>query len=353
MVRVLIVEDSYVARELLKHVFSLDKGIVVIGEAARGEEAIALLEKLKPDKPDVITMDIEMPGLDGYATTRKIMETSPIPIVIISVGYQYPSAEKAFRAMQAGAVAAIGKPPGPGHPDFSSKSKELISLVKSMAKVPVVRRYPHTAETVKEMPAQLQVEHRPYEIVVIGASTGGPPVIQSILSHLPGTFPLPIVIVQHIATGFAQSMAEWLSKTSDLEVSLASEGQIFLPGHVYLAPNNVHVTVGKDKRLHLVLPAEGEILVPSVGMLFDSVAENIGEPAIGILLTGMGKDGAEGLLKMKAKGALTLAQDRQSSIVYGMPGEAEKLGAACCHLSPEEIVTALLKTTSKQSQGEA
>jgi len=138
MVRVLIVEDSYVSRELLKYIFTKDGGIEVIGMVGRGEDALAFLESMKPDKPDVITMDIEMPGLDGYTTTRRIMETRPVPIVIISVGFQYPSAEKTFKAMQAGAVAAVGKPPAPTHPEFPAKTREIVGLVKAMAKVPVV-----------------------------------------------------------------------------------------------------------------------------------------------------------------------------------------------------------------------
>jgi len=354
MVRVLIVEDSYVSRELLKYIFIKDGGIEVIGMVGRGEDAIALLESMKPDKPDVITMDIEMPGLDGYTTTRRIMETRPVPIVIISVGFQYPSAEKTFKAMQAGAVAAVGKPPAPTHPEFPAKTRELIGLVKAMAKVPVVRRYanipkPQTALTLDT--AAIKADKN-YKLVVIGASTGGPPVLQTILSRLPKPFPLPIVIVQHIASGFASSLAEWLNNTCGLKVVLAEDNTIATPGVAYIAPHGSHTTISAGGVFNLQKPAENEILVPAVNPLFKSAAAALGSSCIGILLTGMGKDGAEGLLDLKNAGALTIIQDKITSIVYGMPREAEKLGAAQLILPPEEIASVLEEIGKKAAMGD-
>ena len=352
MVRVLIVEDSYVSRELLKYIFSKDGGIEVIGMVSRGEEALKFLESMKPDKPDVITMDIEMPGLDGYTTTRRIMETRPIPIVIISVGFQYPSAEKTFKAMQAGAVAAVGKPPAPTHPDFATKSLEITGLIKAMAKVPVVRRYtniPRPSVTPTPETAVIK-KNQNYKMVVIGASTGGPPVLQTILSRLPKPFPLPIVIVQHIASGFASSLAEWLSNTCRMNVTLAEENTIPLPGIAYIAPHGGHTIISNSGAFALEKPTEKEILVPAVNPLFKSASTIFGASCIGILLTGMGKDGAEGLLDLKNAGALTIIQDKVTSIVYGMPREAEKLGAAQLILPPEEIASALEKIGKKLDQ---
>jgi two-component system chemotaxis response regulator CheB len=343
MIKIFIVEDSLVSREFLKHILAADKELKVIGEASRGEEAISKIEALKPEKPDAITMDIEMPGLDGYETTKKIMETNPAPIIIISTGYQYPSAEKTFRAMQAGAVAAIGKPPGSTHPDFRRSCRELINLIKSMSKVPVVRRLA-TAKIVNtnKEPSAATITNTHRDLVAIGASTGGPPALNTILSRLPASFPLPIVIVQHIASGFVTAMAEWLDNSTDLSVSVAREGEALNPGHAYVAPDDMHTIITEQRRIHLVEGSDKEILVPSVNMIFNSVAEIYTEHAIGVLLTGMGKDGAQALLAMRNKGALTIAQDRDSSIVYGMPGEAEKLKAAIYHLPPEEIATMLV-----------
>lgn len=354
MVRVLIVEDSYVSRELLKYIFTKGGGIEVIGMVGRGEDALQFLETMKPDKPDVITMDIEMPGLDGYTTTRRIMETRPVPIVIISVGFQYPSAEKTFKAMQAGAVAAVGKPPAPTHPDFSVKTRELIGLVKAMAKVPVVRRYaniPKTSAAPAIDIADIKTDKN-YKMIVIGASTGGPPVLQTILSRLPKPFPLPIVIVQHIASGFTSSLAEWLSNTCGMNVVLAKDNTIATPGVAYIAPHGSHTTISASGAFKLQKAAENEILVPAVNPLFKSAAAVMGSSCIGILLTGMGKDGAEGLLDLKNSGALTIIQDKITSIVYGMPREAEKLGAAQLILPPEEIASALEEISIKATMGD-
>lgn len=353
MVRVLIVEDSYVSRELLKYIFTKDGGIEVIGMVGRGEDAIQFLESMKPDKPDVITMDIEMPGLDGFTTTRRIMETRPVPIVIISVGFQYPSAEKTFKAMQAGAVAAVGKPPAPTHPDFAAKIREITSLIKSMAKVPVVRRYakipqPATAPAIDKTVIQKSED---YQIVVIGASTGGPPVLQTILSRLPKPFPIPIVIVQHIASGFAPSLAEWLSNTCGMKVILAEDTAQAQPGVAYIAPHQTHTTIASGGIFKLIPPQENEILVPAVNPLFQTAAQTLGSACIGVLLTGMGRDGAEGLLALKNAGALTIIQDKATSIVYGMPKEAEKLGAAQLILPPEEIAAVLEEIGKKATIG--
>lgn len=360
MIKVLIVDDSIVSRQLLKYIFYLSGDIDVVAEAKDGAEAIRIIDDRKAPRPDIITMDIEMPGIDGYETTKHILERHPVPIVIISNAMQYYSAEKAFRAMQAGAIAAVGKPPGLGSPDFYQKARELIDLIKRISSIKVKPR-PSTAEleghqkdsvhesqVVKQKPLsrdQLQTwaQQNSPGIVAIGASTGGPPAIQAILARLPADFPLPIVIVQHIASGLAKNFAEWLDKTCPLHCKLSEESERMRPNTVYIAPNDIHLKVAYPDTLQFQMPDANELIVPAAEVLFHSVAEVYGARAIGILLTGMGRDGSRGLLELKKAGALTIAQDRESSVVYGMPGEAEKLGAACCYLPPESIAKILLE----------
>ncbi len=374
MIKVLIVDDSIVSRQLLKYIFYLSGDIEVVAEAKDGEEALEIIEGTKTPRPDIVTMDVEMPGLDGYETTKRILERLPLPIVIISNAMQYYSAEKAFRAMQAGAVAAVGKPPGLGSPDFYEKAKELIDLVKKISGIKV-RARPSIArhkgpldEAARESPsatgqppapplaapsAQSQwktwiLHHQP-DIVAIGASTGGPPAIQEILAALPSDFPLPIVVVQHIASGLAKNFAEWLDKTCPLHCKLAEDGDPLQPGIVYVAPDDRHVKVLQPGIVQLQRPGGGELIVPAAEVLFHSVAQGYGAGAVGILLSGMGRDGAKGLLELKKAGALTIAQDRESSVVYGMPGEAEKLAAACCHVPPASIADILMELYYKRS----
>jgi two-component system chemotaxis response regulator CheB len=368
MIKVLVVDDSIVSRQLLKYIFSLSGDIEVIAEAKDGEEALNIIDDPKAPKPDIITMDIEMPGLNGYESTKRILARMPIPIIIISNAMQYYSAEKAFRAMQAGAVAAVGKPPGLGASDFYEKAKELTELIKKVSSISLKHRSSNAADEAipqrssdsavytsrrptlypperhpTEEELKKWIQHKRPSIVAIGASTGGPPAIQQILSPLPADFPIPIVIVQHIASGLAKNFAEWLDKTCPLRCKLAEDGEHLEQGKAYVAPTGVHVKVAYPDILQFQSSGAGELIVPSVEVLFHSVAKVYGPYAVGILLSGMGRDGSEGLLELKRAGALTIAQDRESSVVYGMPGEAENLGAAWCHLPPPSIAEILME----------
>ncbi|MCZ7402804.1 MAG: chemotaxis-specific protein-glutamate methyltransferase CheB [Candidatus Methanoperedens sp.] len=337
-IKVLVVDDSPVAQELLIHILSSDPGIEIIGTASNGEDAI---KETKHLSPDVITMDIHMPKMDGYEATRRIMETCPVPIVIVTGSTGAQEVSMAMRVIEAGALAFVQKPRGIGHPDYQDDVSRFIQTVKLMSEVKVVRRraFPRreTNQTV-----EVKLERQPeIQLVAIGASTGGPPVLQTILSKLPGNFPVPVLIVQHMAAGFIQGFMEWLGQTSSLPVHVATHGEFILPGHVYLAPDGFAMKPDRYGRISL---ARGEIengLCPSVSYLFRSVAEVFGKNAVGILLTGMGKDGAEELKLMKEKGAITIAQDKESSVVHGMPGEAINLDAAMYVLSPEKIAAVL------------
>lgn len=337
-IKVLVVDDSPVARELIIHILSSDPGIQVIGTAINGEDAI---EATKHLSPDVITMDIHMPKMDGCEATRWIMETHPTPIVIVTGSPGANEVSGAMQVIEAGALAVVKKPTVSSHPDDQADVFGFIQTVKLMSEVKVVRRRAFPRREIVQ-PAQVELERASeIQVVAIGASTGGPPVLQTILSKLPGNFPVPVLIVQHMAAGFIDGFVEWLGQTSSMPVRAATHGESLLPGHVYIAPDGFQMKPDRYGRISLARGETKNGLCPSVSYLFRSVADIFGKNAVGILLTGMGKDGAEELRLMKEKGAITIAQDKESSVVHGMPGEAINLDAAMYVLAPEKIAAVL------------
>jgi two-component system chemotaxis response regulator CheB len=348
MIKVLIVEDSRVVRDLLTYILSSDPDIQVIGTASNGEEAV---KAVRDKRPDVVTMDINMPKMDGFEATRIIMETIPTPIVIVSASWDPKEVQKTFRAMEAGALATVGKPVGVAHPDYKDQAKELIQTVKLMSEVKVIRRQSHIKHG-KGIPAGLAVNDlipstTDVKVVAIGASTGGPPVIETILSKLSKDSRAPLLIVQHIAPGFVQGFADWLANSCRFLVRIATQHEFPLPGHAYIAPDDVHMGVDVGGRIVLVKSKPENGWRPAVSYLFRSVAEVFGKNSVGVLLTGMGKDGAYELKRMKEKGAITIAQDKESCVVYGMPGEAIRLGAALHVLTPSSIAAMLADLNKK------
>jgi two-component system chemotaxis response regulator CheB len=289
-------------------------------------------------------MDIHMPKMNGIEATRHIMETQPTPIVIVSASSGAQEIAGTFRLLEAGALVVVNRPPGIGHLEHEEAARELIRTVKLMSEVRVVRRFWHESRVRAAAPpsiAQVRETTTGIQIVAIGASTGGPLALKTILSDLPKTLPVPLLIVQHIALGFIGGFVEWLGGASHFPLSVASHGEYPLPGHGYVAPDGFHMGVGSGKHIVLSDHAPENGLRPSVAYLFRSVAEVFGSNAVGVLLTGMGKDGAEELRTMKERGAVTIAQDKESSVVHGMPGEAIKLDAAKYVLPPEGIANFL------------
>jgi two-component system chemotaxis response regulator CheB len=345
MIKVLVVEDSPVVREFLVHILGADPGIEIIGTANDGEQALAAVAR---KRPDVITMDIHMPRLDGLEATRRIMETHPTPIVIVSGSTDPREIASTFRAMEAGAVAVLRRPAGIGHPDHEATAGELVQTVKLMSEVKVVKRWPKAwrqPEVLRPAEAnRAQVEAKvnlKVKVIAIGASTGGPPVLQTILAALPRDFPVPVLIVQHMAAGFTQGFVQWLAQTSSLPVHLAAHDEPIRPGHVYVAPDEFQMRVERGGKIVLKKDEPENGLRPSVSYLLRSVAEVYGRDAVAGLLTGMGRDGAEELKLLKEQGAVTFAQDKDSSVVHGMPGAAIKLEAATLVLPPEKIAPML------------
>jgi two-component system chemotaxis response regulator CheB len=348
MIKVLVVEDSPVVREFLVHVLSSDESMQVVRTVGNGAEAI---EAVKEMRPDVITMDIHMPEMNGFDATRRIMETIPTPIVIVSGSSTADEVVTTFHALEAGALAVVHRPTAIGHPEYEATSKELIQTVKLMAEVRVVRRWPRpNRDTSVPSATKLEVTKASAEpqIVAIGASTGGPVVLEAVLSMLPRDFPVPVLIVQHMAAGFLQGFVEWLTESSGFPVHIAAHGERLQAGHVYVAPDAFHMEVEVGGRIQLSKDEPENGLRPSVSHLFRSVAQTHGQSAVGVLLTGMGRDGADELKLMRQLGAVTIAQDKESSIVYGMPGEAARIEAATYVLPPEKIATALIALTKKR-----
>jgi two-component system chemotaxis response regulator CheB len=341
MIKVLVVDDSSVVREFLVHILSSDPDISVVGTARDGEEAV---EFVRRQRPDVITMDIHMPKLNGLDATRLIMETDPTPIVIVSGSEDPSEVATTFNAMDAGALAVLRRPVGIGHPDHESMAQDMVQTVKLMSEVKVIRRWPRKPAT---SPApQLAYGGRARgsaktRIVAIGASTGGPPALETILTALPRDFPVPILIVQHMAPGFIGGFARWLAASSGLPVHVATQGESLLPGHVYVAPDDHQMKVEREGKIALTKHDPEHGLRPSISYLFRSVAEVYGPDAVAGLLTGMGRDGAGELRLLKEHGAVTFAQDKDSSVVHGMPGEAIKLDAATLILPLEKIAKVL------------
>jgi two-component system, chemotaxis family, protein-glutamate methylesterase/glutaminase len=342
MIKVLIVEDSPVMQELLAYTLQSDPDFDIVGIAANGEEAIEMVMK---KHPDVIAMDCYMPILGGQEATRIIMETKPTPIVIVTGSITAKDVVVTFSLVEAGALAIVRKPNSINHPEYKKDAHELIQTLKLMSEVKVVRRTSQILkreEAIKPITENNIITKSDIKIIAIGASTGGPLVLQKIISGLPKTFPLPLLIVQHISLGFVGGFVDWLGSTTKFPLHIAIHGELLLPGHGYVAPDGCHMGVENGPRIILSDHAPENGLRPSVSYLFRTVANNFGSDAVGIILSGMGRDGAEELKLMKDKGAVTMVQNEESSVVFGMPGEAVKLNAASFILSPEEISEILI-----------
>lgn len=344
LLNIVVVDDSVTYRKLLVHLLERDQGFKVAGVAENGRAAVELIGKVKPD---VVLMDINMPGMDGFETTMEIMCSTPTPVIIISGDYNKAEVAKTFRALEVGAVDIMSKPPGPTHPDFPQEVERLITRIRLMAEVKVIRRsstkqrrepdIPNGAPFQMTSSAHFSVPNHP-AIIGIGASAGGPVVIQKILKGLPPDFTIPIAIVQHIEPAFTEGFAQWLEQTTGRKITLAADGMRLGSGMIVIPPADRHLGFKVQNVVDLsdAMPDRG--LRPSVNHLFESLAVVYGSSAMGILLTGMGADGASGLKQMRLNGAVTIAQDFASSMIHGMPGEAIKAEAAQYIFSPETII---------------
>jgi two-component system chemotaxis response regulator CheB len=339
-IRVLLAEDSPTVRFHLTRLIDDTPGMKVVGAARDGQEALELVETLKPD---VISMDVRMPVLDGLEATRRIMAQHPTPIVVVS-GLLDEEIDLSVRALQAGALAVVEKPPARHDPAFADKQRQLTSTLAAMAAVSVVRRWDQ-APGRNGGTGRLRSLTQP-EILAIGASAGGPGALSTLLSKLPGNLAAPVVIVQHLPDEFVVGLARSLGEITPLAVRVAGQGEVLKPGVVYISPGAAHLTVARlPEGLTARLVKQGPVqrYQPSVDVLLESVAAVCGASGVGIILTGMGSDGAAGLLAMRKAGARTFAQDKQGCAVFGMPAAAIECGAAEFIVPLERLPHVLLR----------
>ncbi len=358
-IRAVVVDDTTTARELLVAVLQSVEGIHVVGVGATGQEAVRLTKRLRPD---VVTMDIVMPHMDGLEATRHIMRHCPTPIVIVTGDLTRAEKDLTFEALRAGALTLVRKP-GLADPEACDK---LVQTVRLMAKVPVVHHWGRKDEWPSEKPGVSPVriaaipspplidagDRRGIAIIGMAASTGGPAALATVLRSLPADFPVPIVVVQHITRGFVSGLAEWLDGETPLRVSLAAHGDVPQPGTVLLALDDYHLQVNGRGVIELCKEPPYKGLRPSANYMFRSLARAYGPRAVGIVLTGMGDDGATGLEALHVAGGLTLAQDEQTCVVYGMPHEAVIRRAIDRVLTPDQIAATLARLTLRSSESQ-
>ena len=337
MIRVLIVDDSVTQREILKRLVDGDGAFTVVAEARNGREAIA---KVLEHSPDVLLMDIHMPDMDGIEATRQIMRRCPVPIVVASSTLRKQDVDLALQALEAGAISVISKPEGAVLLNLQKIGPHLRDELIAAAKATFPRRSAATPHQQFKQSPTLTQHFKSVDIIGVCASTGGPPVLMQIFSELPKPVSLPVLLVQHISQGFEEGFARWLSKTTGQSVRLVASGQKLEPG-IWMAPNDTHLTVSSPSRIELVPRVAQDIHCPSGNPLFESLGKQFGAKAAGVLLTGMGDDGARGLLTLKQAGGTTIIQEESSCLIWGMPKSGKQLGAATYELNPEGIMTAL------------
>lgn len=338
-IRVLIVDDSALVRKILTEELSRDKDIEVIGTAP---DPYIARDKIVSLKPDVLILDVEMPRMDGLTFLEKLMRSYPMPVIIVS-SLAASGGEVAMKALELGAAEVLAKPGS----SYSVKDMgiQLSDRIKAVAGIRRFRQRLAVKESKAAPPLSKAMIKTTNKVIAIGASTGGTEAIKSILVKLPANMP-PILIVQHMPQYFTRSFAERLDSICALKVKEAEDRELLAPGKVMVAPGNKHLVLKRNGAVYYAEVKDGPLVYhqrPSVEVLFTSVARYAGPNAIGIILTGMGKDGAKGLLEMKNAGAFTIAQDEKSCIVYGMPREAVLLGAASKVAPLERIPSELIE----------
>jgi two-component system, chemotaxis family, protein-glutamate methylesterase/glutaminase len=346
-IRVVVADDSLVAREMLSQILSSDPQIEVVGQAHDGEEAVDLVGRLRPD---LVTMDIHMPKMDGLEATERIMAFTPTPILVVSSSVHGEGMGRAFDALTLGALEVIRKPEPRDWADLERIGRELLRKVKILANVKVIThvrgRRDHHGYRAKHLPA----DGAGRSTVAIGSSTGGPSALLSVFERLPEDFPAPILVAQHIAAGFIPGLVDWLDTSCALHVVQAEAGMVPEPGTVYFATTGRNLVLS-GVALRFDEPGTDQLYIPCADTLFESVARTCGKSAVGVLLTGMGADGAQGLKRLHDAGAATIAQDEETSTVFGMPRAAIELGAVDRVVAIDDMAAAISEMVAQAPTG--
>lgn len=347
-IRVLLVDDSPLALEIIGRMLAQAPHIAVCGVAHDGAQALALVPRLLPD---VVCTDLHMPGMDGLAFTRELMARHPVPVLVFSVAVQHEQHRNIFDVLEAGAVDIVAKPRGGLLQPCGELAAELVHKIRVAAGVIAMRRRRPPPAPAKEAstPAREIAGRRPPRIVGIAASTGGPQAIETLLRQLPASFPLPLLCIQHLAEGFMDGLVEWLARTSRVAVRIAQDGALPLPGTAYFAPDGMHLEVDASGRLRCRREVGVQLYRPCADLALSSLARVFGGDAVGVVLTGMGRDGVAGLGEIAAAGGVVIAQDEASCVVFGMPQAAIQSAAAPTVLPLEQIAPALARLVAGQA----
>lgn len=324
----MIVEDSLVVRRLLAHIVSRDPRLTLAAAVGSAEEALQELPRIRPD---VISMDIRLPGMDGLEATRRIMAEQPTPIVVIADSVEDSSLRISMNALRAGALSVVEKPVGMETGGHERVSEMICTQLYIMSQVPVIRRRMSAARLSRPAPAPARPEPvAPQAPAMLGiaASTGGPPALAQVLGALSPQFPLPVLLVQHMGAAFMEGFASWLDGVVPLRVGIAQDGEVPRPGQVYVAPGNRHLLLAPKGVLRVTADPPVASQRPAATLLFRSMAGALGPRGLGVLLTGMGEDGALGLAEMRQAGAFTITEHESTAVVYGMPAAAVRLGGS-------------------------
>jgi two-component system chemotaxis response regulator CheB len=339
-IRVLIAEDSSTVRDLLRAIIEADTRFEVAGVASNGVEAVQMAKALKPD---VITMDIQMPLMDGFEASRKIMIDAPTPIVIVSSHYDVREVTVSMQALSVGALAVHAKPLGPDDPNFVEQTKDFLRTLYTMSQVHVIRHARKPGTLIPPV-TRIRPSTGACRAVAIAVSTGGPAALRDMFQTLPVDYSVPVLVVQHISGGFVEGLAAWLNAVSAVRVKVAVQAERLQPRTVYLAPDDRHLGVTADgEQVYLADDPPIKGFRPSGTYLFESVAKAYGANVVGVIMTGMGDDGVAGLQAIHAAGGSIIAQDEESSVVFGMPARAIDAGLADVVLPLTAIVAQLSK----------
>jgi two-component system chemotaxis response regulator CheB len=344
-IRVLLVEDSPVTLVILRRILNSSAQIEVVGEARTGLDALELIPKVQPD---VICTDLHMPKMDGLEFTSEVMALYPRPILVISSWVQEEDSPHVFQLLEAGALDIFPKPSAGLSMEDKLLNQELMNKIQILSGVKVFKKKRKSSFPIKSLDAYSAKSYLKPEIIAIGASTGGPQAINELLAQLPSNFSIPVICIQHICLGFLQGFLDWLASSCRLPIKIAQPGNLPKPGTIYFPPEQQHLELDDKGRFICSdsQPLEGHR--PSVTVTFKSVAKFYGRATVGILLTGMGRDGAEGMQCIAQAGGLTIAQDEATSVIFGMPKEAIDLGAAKLVLPIQAIAPRLLELLQKQ-----